>query len=121
MREGDGFTIKHHEEFERDGRWGLARRSLGLNAFGMNIVDIEPGESIPEHDETSRDQEEVYIVVRGRPTMVIDGEEIDVEPETFVRLAPHPRRHIVNRSDEEARLLIVSAPRSSGYEPMGWA
>jgi hypothetical protein len=27
---------------------------------------------------------------------------------------------MVNRGDEVASVLIVSAPRQSGYEPMGW-
>lgn len=49
------FTILHQDDFERSGRWLLARRSLGLKAFGMNVVEIEPGGGIPEHDEIERD------------------------------------------------------------------
>ena len=45
------------------------RRALGLSSFGMNLVDIPPGEQIPEHDETRRDQEEVFYVVGGTPTL----------------------------------------------------
>ena len=41
----------------------------------MGLVDIPPGESIPEHDETGRDQEEVFVVLSGSPTMVIDGHD----------------------------------------------
>lgn len=70
-------TILTVDDMERTGGWALARRSLGVASFGLNVVDIAPGETIPEHDETGRDQEEVF--------------------------------------------LIVSAPRTSGYEPMGWA
>jgi quercetin dioxygenase-like cupin family protein len=119
--QGDGYTILNWDDFERTGNWRLARRSLGLGAFGMNIVDVPPGEQIPEHDETARDHEEVFIVIDGSPTVVIDGEEHTVERGTFVRVAPHPRRTVRNDADRPARLLIVSAPRSSGYEPMGWA
>jgi hypothetical protein len=62
------FTIKHLDEFERSGRWLLARRSLGLGAFGMNLVEIEPGGRIPEHDETPRDQEEATSSSPARPS-----------------------------------------------------
>ena len=47
-----GFTILHADAFEKSGDWLLARRSLGLSAFGMNLVEIRPGGRIPEHDET---------------------------------------------------------------------
>jgi hypothetical protein len=33
-----GFTIVHRDDFERYGRWLLARRSIGLRSFGMNMV-----------------------------------------------------------------------------------
>ena len=117
-----GFTIKHDEELERDyGKWVLVRRSLGLEAFGLNVVELPPGESIPEHDETERDQEEVFLVLDGAPTMVVDGADHALRRGSYVRLDPEPRRTVRNDGDGVARVLIVSAPRTSGYEGMGWA
>lgn len=118
---GDGFTIAHRDDIETNGNWSLVRRALGLDAFGVNLVEIPAGESIPEHDETGRDQEEVFFVVSGSPTIVIDGARTPAPAGTFVRLDPAPRRTIVNDGDEPASVLIMSAPRTSGYEPMGWA
>jgi uncharacterized cupin superfamily protein len=117
----DGFTIIHADQLERTGDWLLARRSLGLAAFGMNLVDIQPGAQIPEHDETGRDQEEVFMVLSGEPTIVIDGERHDLAEGTLARLDPHVTRTVVNAGAGVARVLIVSAPRTSGYEPMPWA
>jgi uncharacterized cupin superfamily protein len=121
MADAERFTIKHHDEFERTGGWALARRSLGLTAFGMNVVDIPPGGSIPAHDELPRDQEEVFIVLSGAPSIVVDGREYPAPAGTYARLSPEPERTVVNHGGEPARVLIVSAPRTSGYEPMGWA
>jgi uncharacterized cupin superfamily protein len=121
MAGSQGFTIQHRDDFERTGNWLLARRSLGLDAFGMNLVEVPPGEQIPEHDETNRDQEEVFVVLRGSPSIVIDGEAHPAPEGTFARFDPRPRRTVHNTGDEPALVLIVSAPRSSGYEPMGWA
>jgi uncharacterized cupin superfamily protein len=118
---GERFTIKHRDELETTGNWSLARRSLGLSAFGMNLVELAPGESIPEHDEVARDQEEVFVVLDGSPTMVIDGEDHAAREGTFVRLDPEPTRTIRNDGSEPALVLIASAPRSSGFEPMDWA
>jgi uncharacterized cupin superfamily protein len=117
----NGFTILHQDEFERTGNWCLARRSLGLRAFGMNVVNLDTGEQIPEHDETDRDQEEVFIVLGGSPTLVIDGKDHPAPAGTFARFDPEPRRTVVNRAEEPATVLIVSAPRGSGFQPMDWA
>jgi uncharacterized cupin superfamily protein len=116
-----GYTVMHRDDFERTGKWSLARRSLGLQSFGMNVVDLQPGERIPEHDETERDQEEVFVVLSGSPTLVVDGEELPARAGTFLRLDPELRRTIVNNSDEPASILLTSAPRSSGYKPPDWA
>jgi uncharacterized cupin superfamily protein len=115
------FTLAHREDCERSGNWWLVRRTLGLGAFGVNIVELPAGEKIPEHDETARDQEELFYILSGSPTLVIDGERHPARTGTFVRLDPGHRRTVDNGGPEPASVLIVSAPRSSGYEPMGWA
>lgn len=115
------FTIAHRDDLERTGGWSLVRRTLGIRAFGVNLVEIPPGEDIPEHDETARDQEELFFVVSGSPTLVIDGADHPAPAGTFARLDPAPRRTVRNDGDVPAAVLIVSAPRSSGYEPMEWA
>ena len=117
-----GFTIVHLDDFERPfPKWALARRSLGLQSFGMNVVELPPGESIPEHDERERSHEEVFLVLEGTPTMVIDGKDHPAPTGTFTRLDPEPMRTVVNRSDGDVTVLIVSAPRTSGYTPPDWA
>jgi uncharacterized cupin superfamily protein len=115
------YKLAHREDCEKNGNWELVRRSLGVQAFGLNVVEIAPGEQIPEHDETSRDQEEVFLVLSGSPTLVIDGEDHAARAGTFARLDPEHRRTVRNDGEEGASVLIVSAPRASGYEPMGWA
>src|SRR3954469_1190449 len=117
----EGVTIRRREDMERSGTWLLVRRSLGLDAFGMNLVEIPPGERIPEHDETGRDQEEVFLVLEGSPSLVVDGREIETPAGTFARLDPHLQRTVVNNGDEPASVLIMSAPRPGGWEPMEWA
>ncbi len=115
------FKLAHRDECETVGNWQLARRTLDLQAFGINIVDIAPGEQIPEHDETDRDQEELFFILSGSPTLIIDGEDHPAPAGTFARLDPVHRRTVRNRGTETASVLIASAPRSSGYEPMEWA
>jgi mannose-6-phosphate isomerase-like protein (cupin superfamily) len=52
---------------------------------------------------------------------VIDGDEMPIETGSFVRIDPEHKRTVRNIGETVSDVLIVSAPRSSGYEPMGWA
>jgi uncharacterized cupin superfamily protein len=117
----EGFTIAHRNDLERAGNWTLVRRSLGCRSFGINIVEIPPGESIPEHDETQRDQEELFFVIAGSPVLVIDGEDHPAQTGTFARVGPRYRRTVRNDGSQLCSVLIVSAPTTSGFEPMEWA
>src|SRR5436305_14667856 len=110
MGENEGYVIVHRDELERTGNWSLVRRSLGCRSFGINVVEIAPGESIPEHDETQRDQEEVFFVISGSPVLVIDDEDHPAPAGTFARLDPARRRTVRNDGSETAAVLIISAP-----------
>jgi uncharacterized cupin superfamily protein len=115
------FTLIHRDDCETAGNWTLVRRTLDLKSFGVNLVDLAPGEQIPEHDETERDQEELFYIVSGNPTLVVGGEDHRARAGTFARLDPEHRRTVRNDGEGPATVLIVSAPRSSGYTPMEWA
>ena len=117
----EGLTVVHRDDMERTGTWSLVRRALGVSSFGLNLVSIPPGESIPEHDEADRDQEEVFVVLSGSPTLVVSGEDHPAPAGTYARLDPSLRRTVRNDGDEAADVLILSAPTTSGYEPMSWA
>ena len=94
VAEGARFTAKHRDEFDREwDRWLLVRRGLGVSSFGLNIVEVEPGGSLTEHDEFERDQEEVFVFLSGTSTMVIDGQDVPAPAGTFVRVSPRGEAH----------------------------
>jgi quercetin dioxygenase-like cupin family protein len=121
----EGYTIKRIDEFEEmegsgGATWRLARKTLGAEAFGFNVVDIEAGGEIPAHDHTGDNQEEVFIILEGQGTFVTDGEEHDAPAGTFCRLAPEVNRTIRNQSDGTVRALLIGVPVDSGYTQMPW-
>ena len=118
---GDGYTVVHVSNVEKTGKWHLVRRSLGLQSFGVNVVEVAPGDTLPEHDEADRDQEEIFFAITGDATLLIDGAEHPLPAGTFARLAPELRRTVTNTGTEPAMVLIASAPSTSGYQPMEWA
>ena len=114
----DGLTIKHDEDLERAyGKWVLVRRSLGVRSFGMNTVELPPGESIPEHDETGSGQEEVTIVVRGSGVYRVDGEDVEVKEGDFLRFDPETTRCPVAGPNGMTLIAVGSPP--GAYEPRG--
>jgi uncharacterized cupin superfamily protein len=121
----EGYTIKQIDEFEEmegsgGATWRLARKTLGAEAFGFNVVDIEAGGEIPAHDHTGDEQEEVFIILEGEGMIVTDGEEHDAPAGTFCRFAPEVNRTIRNESDAPVRALLIGVPVKSGYQGMGW-
>ena len=120
-----GYTIMHVDEFEEmegsgGATWRLARKTLGAEAFGFNVVDIEAGGQIPAHDHTGDNQEEVFIILDGDGTIVTDDEEHAAPAGTFCRLAPEVIRTIRNKSDGNVRALLIGVPADSGYQKMPW-
>ena len=109
----DAFTIRHDEELERAWDiWVLVRKSLGVSSFGLNLVELPEGGTIPEHDETERDQEEVFFVVDGSPTIIVDGVEYPLRPGSWARVDTVPQRTLRNDGAGIAKVLIASAPWS---------
>lgn len=122
----DNYSIEHRDEFESmegsgGATWKLARKALGTAAFGYNLVEIEPGGEIPEHNEAQSGQVELYIVLEGEAVMRLDGEEHTAPAGTFASLEPAASRTILNRSDAPVTALLIGVDPSGGYEPMSWA
>ena len=61
----------------------------------------------------------MFIVLSGDATMVIDGQDHPAPAGTFARLDPEPQRTVVNRSDGDVTVLIVSAPRHERLHAAG--
>jgi quercetin dioxygenase-like cupin family protein len=121
----EGYTIKSIDQFEEmegsgGATWRLARKTLGAESFGFNVVDIEAGGEIPAHDHTGDKQEEVFVILDGQGTIVADGEDHAAPAGTFCRFAPEVNRTIRNESDSNVRALLIGVPVDSGYQGMPW-
>jgi quercetin dioxygenase-like cupin family protein len=119
------YTIKHRDEFESmegsgESTWKLARKALGTSAFGFNLVEIEPGGGIPEHDEAQSGQVELYVVLEGEAVLRVGGEEHEAPAGTFASIEPPVSRTILNRSGERVTALLIGVHPEGGYEPMSW-
>jgi quercetin dioxygenase-like cupin family protein len=83
-------------------------RALGAEAIRLNRFDNQPGQAGKDHDERETGQEEIYIPVRGRGWLRVDGEEVDLEPGRFVLVSADATRQVV-ASDEGLSYVVVGA------------
>lgn len=112
-------TVKRVDEFEAifGGGFRRVRAGLGVTAFGIAVMDLPANFSeYPEHDQSHDHQEEVYTALDGRATLRAGGEEYDLVPGTWVRVAPEEKRKIVTGS-ERARILAIGGSPGQAYVP----
>ncbi|HVC05983.1 MAG TPA: cupin domain-containing protein [Solirubrobacterales bacterium] len=122
----DGYTIKHRDEFEvlegsGDSTWRLARRALGTSSFGFNLVEIDPGGQIPEHDEAGSGQIELYVILEGEANLRIGGEDHLAPAGTFASIEPPVSRTILNQSKERVSALLIGVHPAGEYRPPSFA
>jgi mannose-6-phosphate isomerase-like protein (cupin superfamily) len=77
-------------------------KNLGLVMFYVPPhVVLEPG---------SHWTEECYVILRGKGTMALAGEKVEVSAGTFIHLPPWCEHGIENTGDETLEILICTSP-----------
>jgi hypothetical protein len=112
------YTAKRIDEMQTGfgGGFVKARAELGVTAFGFQAIQLPPNFSdYPEHDHAESGQEEVYLAIGGSGRMDIEGERVDLDTETFVRVAPEPRRKIYS-GPEGLRMLVIGGCPGEVYK-----
>jgi len=112
------YTAKRIDEMEAafGGGFVKARAELGVSAFGMQVLQLPPNYAdYPEHDHAESGQEEVFLAIDGSGWMDVEGERVDLDGETFVRVAAEPRRKIY-AGPEGLRLLAIGGCPGEAYK-----
>jgi mannose-6-phosphate isomerase-like protein (cupin superfamily) len=90
---------------DSDGRFQALRRQLEVRSFGMSLIVLQPGQRGRIH--AHEHQEEVYVVLEGKLTLLIDGVEHVLDPDRVVRVGSTVRRQLVNAGRERLVLLAL--------------
>src|SRR6195952_2428641 len=71
------------------GSFKRARAELGVESFGMQVIDLPPSfDAYPSHDHTHDDQEEVFLALRGSGELEVEGERMPLDAEHIARVGP---------------------------------
>ena len=99
--------------------WRPVRRRFGITAFGTNAYTADAGQRVVEEHSESGGHQELYVVLRGRATFTLDGEEIDAPAGTLVFAQPGTKRGAIAAEDGTA-VLGVGAKPGEVFEPSPW-
>jgi uncharacterized cupin superfamily protein len=115
MNEGVAFA-----ELQRGGEmFQSLRRELGVESFGINLMSLRPGQRGRVHRHER--QEEVYLVLEGNLTLIVEGEPHELGPDRLARVAPEVRRQLVNRGKEPVVLLALGGSgEHEGRDALAW-
>ena len=112
------YTAKHADDMEAayEGGFVKVRAELGVSAFGVQIIQLPPeADGYPEHDHSEDGQEEMYTALGGSGWLDVEGERVDLAPDTFVRVAPGTKRKVF-AGTQGLRMLVVGGTPGQPYE-----
>ena len=112
------YAVKRIDDMEAVflGAFKRARAELGVESFGLQVIDMPPNyESYPEHDHAGDGQEEVLLAIRGGGEIEIDGERFPLDPDHMARIAAGTKRKVWP-GPEGIRMVIVGGVPGAVYE-----
>jgi hypothetical protein len=121
MTEQAGYTRCAIDDMESvwRGSFKRARGELGIEAFGLGVMDLPPNiDWLPRHVHTFDGQEEVYIPLRGRGWIDIGEDRVPLEPGVAVKVDPPASRTLLSGPDG-LRVLIAGGIPGKPYETFG--
>jgi uncharacterized cupin superfamily protein len=113
-----GHAVKRIDDMEAvyGGAFKRVRAELGVESFGIQLIDLPPNfDGYPEHDHSEDGQEEVYVALRGSGEIEIEGERFPLDADHMARVASGVKRKVWP-GDEGVRILIVGGVPGGTYE-----
>lgn len=85
---------------------------LGLTSCEISINSMAPESGMPIYHQ-HMNNEEIYIFIQGKGQIQVDGEVINVQEGSIVRIAPKGERIWRNTSSEPLLYIIIQAQQNS--------
>jgi mannose-6-phosphate isomerase-like protein (cupin superfamily) len=96
------------------------RRELDLESFGINLMVLQPRKRLRVH--THERQDEVYLVLEGTLTLLVEGEPHELGVDQLARVGPGTRRQLTNPTAEKVVILALGAAgKHEGRDAVAWS
>jgi tetratricopeptide (TPR) repeat protein len=101
--------------------WKPLRRTLGVQAFGVNAYVADAGQHVVEqHTEQSLQHQEIYVVLTGRARFTLDDETLDAPAGTVVFVRDPDVQREAHAEEDGTTVLAVGAKPGEPYVPSAW-
>lgn len=84
---------------------------LGVTAFEVYQVELPPGQETVRHDHLADQVEDVYAIIGGTGWVIIDDEQVPVEPGQFIAVTVESTRQVRAGQSGLAFIALCGAPR----------
>ena len=85
---------------------------LNTTSVEISFQVLPPHKEIP-FNHRHNENEEVYIVLKGKGQFIIDNVATEIKEGTIVRIGPSPERRWKNNSDEELLMMVIQGKKGS--------
>ncbi|QXE92770.1 cupin domain-containing protein [Geomonas subterranea] len=110
-RIGDNFKVVSAGSIEELGRVTL-HEQLSLTGSEISVNELPAGVTVP-FVHAHRQNEEVYIILNGKGTFYVDGDEFAVEAGDVVRIDPAGARCITASPEDSIRFICIQTAANS--------
>jgi mannose-6-phosphate isomerase-like protein (cupin superfamily) len=100
--------------------WRPVRRHFGITSFGVNAYTAEEaGQRVVEEHREKDGHDELYVVLSGRATFTLEGDEHDAPAGTLVHCPPGTLRGAI-ATEPGTTVIGIGAKAGEVFQPSGW-
>lgn len=104
----DQYFFKHPKLTEEVAGKQFLKEELGLTSMEVSLNKFPAGTSMP-FSHKHRENEELYLFLKGKGEFCVDGECFEVQEGSAIRVAPNGVRTWRSSSSEELLFIVIQA------------
>lgn len=101
--------VNYSEVEPASGALHFLKEPLDSDRLGVTVAQCDPNWNSRRHDHSQNDHEEIYVLVEGKATVVVDEDSVPMEAGDAIRIHPNATRQIRNGETESVFVLISAA------------
>lgn len=108
----EGYSVASVGNLDKFEGKAFVKDVLGTTSVELSFGSLAPGETVPFFHR-HKQNEEVYVVLRGKGVFVLDNAEIPVESGSVIRVAPQVSRNTKNTGSEPLVYICIQGKADS--------